>query len=164
MHDAHDHRPPRSTRPIWASSNFTACHGTTSSCVDANIPLMFSFDRRRHDRTWGRFFETFEQFLAFSWPVITVTDARTGRAHIVTRMSSIAAFVKMIKTQCAPFSHPSRNSSIHPHADSVRTFPKWTISSLSHLSRPPNDTFGTSTTGQPTRNSTRGSPPSPSRR
>ncbi|KAG8219194.1 hypothetical protein J3R82DRAFT_5 [Butyriboletus roseoflavus] len=52
-----------------------------------------------HDRTWGQFFETFEQFLAFSWPVITVTDARTGRAHIVTRMTSIAAFVKMIKTR-----------------------------------------------------------------
>ncbi|KAG6380540.1 hypothetical protein JVT61DRAFT_4899 [Boletus reticuloceps] len=50
-----------------------------------------------HDRTWGQFFETFEQFLAFSWPVITVTDARTGRAHIVTRMNSITSFLKMIK-------------------------------------------------------------------
>ncbi|KAF8551096.1 hypothetical protein OG21DRAFT_1605510 [Imleria badia] len=52
-----------------------------------------------HDRTWGQLFETFDQFLAFSWPVVTVTDARTGRAHIVTRMTSITAFLKMIKTR-----------------------------------------------------------------
>ena len=56
-------------------------------------------DHPRHDRTWSQFFETFEQFLAFSWPVITVTDTRTGRAHIVTRMSSISAFLKMIKSR-----------------------------------------------------------------
>jgi hypothetical protein len=37
--------------------------------------------------------------LSFSWPVITATDAYTGRAHIVTRMTSIGAFVKMIKTR-----------------------------------------------------------------
>ncbi|KAG9309062.1 hypothetical protein JVU11DRAFT_10944 [Chiua virens] len=53
----------------------------------------------QHDRTWGQFFETFEQFLAFSWPVIAVTDTRTGRAHIVTRMTSIVGFFKMIKTR-----------------------------------------------------------------
>lgn len=55
--------------------------------------------RRRHDRTWGQYFETFDQFLAFSWPVVTVTDTRTGRAHIVTRSTSINAFLKMIKTR-----------------------------------------------------------------
>lgn len=52
-----------------------------------------------YDRSWGHLFETFEQFLTFSWPVITVTDARTGRAHIVTRLTSIGAFLKMIRTR-----------------------------------------------------------------
>ncbi|KAG6330913.1 hypothetical protein ID866_8174, partial [Astraeus odoratus] len=55
--------------------------------------------RTRYDRSWGHLFETFEQFLTFSWPVITVTDAHTGRAHIVTRMTSIGAFLKMIRTR-----------------------------------------------------------------
>ena len=53
----------------------------------------------RYERSWGHFFESFEAFLAFSWPVITVTDASTGRAHIVTRLNSIGAFIKMIKTR-----------------------------------------------------------------
>ncbi|KAJ8586129.1 hypothetical protein M405DRAFT_853430 [Rhizopogon salebrosus TDB-379] len=52
-----------------------------------------------YDRTWGQFFETFEQFLGFSWPVITVTDSCTGRAHIVTRLTTVGAFIKMIKTR-----------------------------------------------------------------
>ncbi|KAH9982308.1 hypothetical protein BGW80DRAFT_1262656, partial [Lactifluus volemus] len=38
-------------------------------------------------------------FPVFSWPVITATDVHTGRAHILTRMTSIGAFVKMIKTR-----------------------------------------------------------------
>ena len=54
----------------------------------------------RYERSWGHLFESFEAFLAFSWPVITVTDATTGRAHIVTRLNSIGAFIKMIKTRC----------------------------------------------------------------
>ncbi|KAI0059416.1 hypothetical protein BV25DRAFT_1918451 [Artomyces pyxidatus] len=52
-----------------------------------------------YDRSWGHLFNTFEDFLSFSWPVITVTDTWTGRAHIVTRMTSVGAFVKMIKTR-----------------------------------------------------------------
>ncbi|EIM92425.1 uncharacterized protein STEHIDRAFT_71181 [Stereum hirsutum FP-91666 SS1] len=52
-----------------------------------------------YDRSWGHLFNSFEDFLAFSWPVITVTDSWTGRAHIVTRMTSIGAFLKMIKTR-----------------------------------------------------------------
>ncbi|KAJ7204567.1 hypothetical protein C8J57DRAFT_1542207 [Mycena rebaudengoi] len=52
-----------------------------------------------YDRTWGHLFSTFEDFLAFSWPVITVTDVWTGRAHICTRLNSIGAFLKMIKTR-----------------------------------------------------------------
>ncbi|KAH9929798.1 uncharacterized protein B0H18DRAFT_175001 [Fomitopsis serialis] len=51
------------------------------------------------ERSWGVFFETFEDFLNFEWPVITVTDVKTGRPHIVTRMSSVDAFNKMIKTR-----------------------------------------------------------------
>ncbi|KAI0249519.1 hypothetical protein BJV78DRAFT_1129612 [Lactifluus subvellereus] len=52
-----------------------------------------------YERSWGHLFNTFEDFLSFSWPVITATDAYTGRAHILTRMTSIGAFVKMIKTR-----------------------------------------------------------------
>ncbi|CAK5278022.1 unnamed protein product [Mycena citricolor] len=52
-----------------------------------------------YERSWGHLFSTFEEFLAFSWPAITVTDAWTGRAHIVTRLNSIGAFLKMIKTR-----------------------------------------------------------------
>ncbi|PPQ77562.1 hypothetical protein CVT25_011422 [Psilocybe cyanescens] len=52
-----------------------------------------------YERSWGHLFESFEEFLAFSWPVITVTDASSGRAHIVTRLNSIGAFIKMIKTR-----------------------------------------------------------------
>ena len=53
----------------------------------------------RYERSWGVFFESFEEFLTFSWPVITITDRWTGKAHIVTRMTSIGAFLKMIKTR-----------------------------------------------------------------
>ncbi|TFK56810.1 hypothetical protein OE88DRAFT_1650283 [Heliocybe sulcata] len=52
-----------------------------------------------YERSWGVLFESFEEFLTFSWPVIVVTDAWTGRAHIVTRMTSIGAFQKMVKTR-----------------------------------------------------------------
>src|SRR6267154_1314731 len=40
--------------------------------------------------------------LGFSWPVITVTDSWTGRAHIVTRLTTVGAFIKMIKTRYVP--------------------------------------------------------------
>ncbi|KDQ62899.1 hypothetical protein JAAARDRAFT_28870 [Jaapia argillacea MUCL 33604] len=52
-----------------------------------------------YERSWGVLFESFDDFLAFSWPVIAVTDAWTGKAHVVTRMTSIGAFLKMIKTR-----------------------------------------------------------------
>ncbi|KAF8514283.1 hypothetical protein JB92DRAFT_2919913 [Gautieria morchelliformis] len=52
-----------------------------------------------YDRTWGYLFANLEAFLSFGWPAIVVTDASTGRAHIVTRMTSIGAFIKMIKTR-----------------------------------------------------------------
>ncbi|KAI1793038.1 hypothetical protein LXA43DRAFT_1002478 [Ganoderma leucocontextum] len=52
-----------------------------------------------YDRSWGVFFESFEEFLTFSWPTITVTDTWTGRAHIVVRLSTVGAFLKMLKTR-----------------------------------------------------------------
>lgn len=52
-----------------------------------------------YERSWGHLFESFEEFLAFSWPVITVTDVWTSKPHIVTRMTSVGAFLKMIKTR-----------------------------------------------------------------
>ncbi|GLB43768.1 hypothetical protein LshimejAT787_1402800 [Lyophyllum shimeji] len=52
-----------------------------------------------YERTWGHLFSSFEEFLAFSWPVITVTDVWTGKPHIVTRLTYIGAFLKMIKTR-----------------------------------------------------------------
>ncbi|KIM82190.1 hypothetical protein PILCRDRAFT_820560 [Piloderma croceum F 1598] len=52
-----------------------------------------------YERSWGHLFESFEEFLAFSWPVITVTDVWTSKPHVVTRMTSIGAFLKMIKTR-----------------------------------------------------------------
>ncbi|KAH9950954.1 hypothetical protein B0H21DRAFT_409805 [Amylocystis lapponica] len=52
-----------------------------------------------YERSWGVFFESFDEFLTFAWPVITVTDSWTGRAHIVTRPTSIGAFIKMVKTR-----------------------------------------------------------------
>ena len=62
--------------------------------VNTDVDLLY-----RYERSWGHLFESFEAFLVFSWPVITVTDACTGRAHIVTRLNSIGAFIKMIKTR-----------------------------------------------------------------
>jgi len=52
-----------------------------------------------YDRSWGHLFSSFEGFLSFSWPVVTVTDAYTGRPHIVTRLTSLDAFLKMIRTR-----------------------------------------------------------------
>jgi hypothetical protein len=70
-----------------------------SSLFTARFWSRISPLENRFDRSWGHFFESFEDFLSFSWPVITVTDAWTGRAHIVTRLTSIGAFLKMIKTR-----------------------------------------------------------------
>ncbi|TEB32449.1 hypothetical protein FA13DRAFT_254808 [Coprinellus micaceus] len=52
-----------------------------------------------YERSWGHFFESFDEFLGFNWPVITVTDSGTGKPHIVTRLSAINTFIKMIKTR-----------------------------------------------------------------
>ncbi|KAF8595836.1 hypothetical protein BDV93DRAFT_85911 [Ceratobasidium sp. AG-I] len=52
-----------------------------------------------YDRSWGHMFSSFEEFLTFGWPTVTLTDARTGKAHIVTRAGSVGAFSKMVKTR-----------------------------------------------------------------
>ncbi|KAF6753310.1 hypothetical protein DFP72DRAFT_1069683 [Ephemerocybe angulata] len=52
-----------------------------------------------YERSWGHFFESFDGFLGFTWPVITVTDAWTGKPHIATRLTAINSFIKMIKTR-----------------------------------------------------------------
>ncbi|QRV80025.1 hypothetical protein RhiJN_08040 [Ceratobasidium sp. AG-Ba] len=75
-----------------------------------------------YDRSWGHLFSSFEDFLTFGWPTVTVTDARTGKAHIVTRAGSVNAFAKMVKTrfgetlpkisnvlQIVPFEHSQRH-------------------------------------------------------
>ncbi|KIJ53700.1 hypothetical protein M422DRAFT_73927 [Sphaerobolus stellatus SS14] len=69
------------------------------SIYSAYINHFQAYDIPWYDKTWGHLFTSFEAFLEFGWPVITVSDASTGRAHIVTRMSSLASFLKMIKTR-----------------------------------------------------------------
>ncbi|KAH7096449.1 hypothetical protein BKA62DRAFT_822538 [Auriculariales sp. MPI-PUGE-AT-0066] len=39
-----------------------------------------------YDRSWASLFISFDTFLSFGWPAVIVTDARTGRPHIVTRL------------------------------------------------------------------------------
>ncbi|KAF7326397.1 ATP-synt-DE-N domain-containing protein [Mycena venus] len=73
--------------------NNITCQWNPLFCLDG-LAVRFWYDR-----SWGHLFSTFEDFLAFSWPCITCTDVWTGRAHIVTRLTSIGAFLKMIKTR-----------------------------------------------------------------
>ena len=87
-------------------------HGVFSDlqCTLVRPPPLSRFStcsqgKGRYERSWGHHFQSFEEFLAFSWPVIIVTDAWTGRAHIVTRLNSIGAFLKMIKTRYIPSPH-----------------------------------------------------------
>ncbi|KAK1218243.1 hypothetical protein PQX77_014616 [Marasmius sp. AFHP31] len=60
---------------------------------------LHSVIQKLYEKSWGHLFSSFEAFLAFSWPVIVVTDVHTGKAHIVTRLTSVGAFLKMIKTR-----------------------------------------------------------------
>src|SRR6266576_3798501 len=88
----------RSIPHIWAISNCIACRGLQSSYfLLLNDPSNERY--LRYDRSWGHLFSSFEGFLSFSWPVVTVTDACTGRPHIVTRLASLDAFLKMIRTR-----------------------------------------------------------------
>ncbi|KAG8883948.1 hypothetical protein FRB98_002728 [Tulasnella sp. 332] len=58
-----------------------------------------SYNIAWYDRSWGHLFASFDTFLGFSWPAVVITDARTGRGHVVTRSSTVHAFVRMIKTR-----------------------------------------------------------------
>ncbi|KAG8996702.1 hypothetical protein FRB94_011566 [Tulasnella sp. JGI-2019a] len=58
-----------------------------------------SYNIAWYDRSWGHLFSSFDTFLGFSWPAVVITDARTGRGHVVTRSSTVQAFVRMIKTR-----------------------------------------------------------------
>jgi len=62
-----------------------------------------------YDRSWASLFTSFDAFLAFGWPTVVVTDARTGRPHIVTRLTSVGAFVKMVKTRFGEVLPPLNN-------------------------------------------------------
>ncbi|KAJ7208060.1 hypothetical protein GGX14DRAFT_455370 [Mycena pura] len=88
-------RPALCPPPSCLQSASTHCRQVYSAYIGYfqlhNIPW--------YDRSWGHLFSSFEEFVAFSWPVITVTDVWTGRPHIVTRLTSIGAFLKMIKTR-----------------------------------------------------------------
>lgn len=85
----------RSIRRICHTSSYTtycgACHASTTH---RELELL-----RRYEKTWGHLFETFDLFLGCSWPVIVVTDTWTSKAHIVTRLSHIQGFIKMIRTR-----------------------------------------------------------------
>jgi len=90
----------RYTRPSLGISRHTISLGVCAHVFESNPQAeLVVFRSDRYERSWGHLFESFDQFLSFSWPVITVTDASTGRAHIVTRFNSIGAFLKMIKTR-----------------------------------------------------------------
>ncbi|KAG8895839.1 hypothetical protein FRC00_006833 [Tulasnella sp. 408] len=58
-----------------------------------------SYNIAWYDRSWGHLFASFDAFLNFNWPAVVVTDARTGKGHIVTRLSNIQSFVRMIRTR-----------------------------------------------------------------
>ncbi|PVF96103.1 hypothetical protein CPB86DRAFT_787394 [Serendipita vermifera] len=52
------------------------------------------------NKSWGTFFATFDQFLQFGWQVIVITDVyEPHRAHIVTNMKNLQAFLRMIRAQ-----------------------------------------------------------------
>ncbi|KIY66254.1 hypothetical protein CYLTODRAFT_423598 [Cylindrobasidium torrendii FP15055 ss-10] len=85
-----------------------------------------------YDRSWGHLFANFGDFLAFSWPVITLTDAETGKADIVTRPSNLNAFIKMVKTRFGEtlpippnISTVTPFSTAHRHVRHIADFPSF---------------------------------------
>ena len=88
----------RSTRHTCLTSKYTISYGahpTTTTHRELKL-------RCRYEKTWGHLFETFDLFLGCSWPVIVVTDTWTSKAHIVTKLSHLQSFIKMIKTRWVP--------------------------------------------------------------
>jgi hypothetical protein len=62
------------------------------------------------ERSWGGYFQTFNDFLGVKWEVMgelarpaklttVVVDIETGKAHIATRRDEIVKFAKHIKTR-----------------------------------------------------------------
>ena len=104
----------RSIQPICLISNYTTSCGTRLA-TGTRVKLEL---RCRYEKTWGHLFETFDLFLSCAWPVIVVTDSWTSKAHIVTKLSHIQSFIKMIRTRWAPY----RILTWHCLADVLRSF------------------------------------------
>ena len=85
----------RSIQPTCRTSKYTTSYGARLAII---IRRELEF-RCRYEKTWGHLFETFDLFLGCSWPVIVITDMGTSKAHIVTKLSHIQSFIKMIRTR-----------------------------------------------------------------
>jgi hypothetical protein len=88
----------RSIQPTCRTSNCTTSYGARLTTISRRELEL----RCRYEKTWGHLFETFDLFLGCSWPVIVVTDMGTSKAHIVTKLSHIQSFIKMIRTRWVP--------------------------------------------------------------
>ena len=95
----------RSTQRTCRTSNCTTSYGARLTTVTRGELEL----RCRYEKTWGHLFETFDLFLGCSWPVIVVTDGWTSKAHIVTKLSHLQAFIKMIRTRWVPESIPTQD-------------------------------------------------------
>jgi len=88
----------RSTQLTCRTSNYTTSYGAhLANRIRTELELCY-----RYEKTWGHLFETLDLFLGCSWPVIIVTDTWTSKAHIVTKLSHIQSFIKMIRTRWVP--------------------------------------------------------------
>ena len=95
----------RSIQPTCRISSYTTFYGAPLVTTTHRVLEL----RCRYEKTWGHLFETFDLFLACSWPVIIVTDTWTSKAHIVTKLSHIQSFIKMIRTRWVPEYIPMQN-------------------------------------------------------
>jgi len=88
----------RSTQPTCRIFSYTTSYGARLANRTRNELEL----RCRYEKTWGHLFETLDLFLGCSWPVIVVTDTWTSKAHIVTKLTHIQSFIKMIRTRWVP--------------------------------------------------------------
>lgn len=95
----------RSIQPTCRTSNHTTSYGARFATVTRRELEL----RCRYEKTWGHLFESFDLFLGCSWPVIVVTDMGTSKAHIVTKLSHIQSFIKMIRTRWVPEYIPTQD-------------------------------------------------------
>lgn len=98
----------RSTQPTCRIFNYTTSYGAYF-VTTTRKELKFCC---RYEKTWGHLFETFDLFLACSWPVIIVTDTWTSKAHIVTKLSHIQSFIKIIRTRWVPKRIPTQDRTV----------------------------------------------------